>query len=427
MVAGTQQLEPLKIERSEVKLPHSFFRFPGKIHPPLVNRIIKANPDAQIWMDSMAGCGTVALETIAAGKDGVFGDLDPVSCLVTRVKTNPIPGRDVMDRFQSVMDSTRFSSKEDATEQSASEVLEQAKAAGYGYPDNAFHWFEPHVAEGIASFLVAIHDERSELTPHEVDILNAVVAASTRRLSRADPTPVSCLGVTKVRKKQLENGLKFDVARTLRHKAQYLANGYDVLLNLPGGIGTATVLQGDARDWRSTCESAGIVGDAAITSPPYCHAIEYWRRHRLEFSWLNLVDTTKIGNYNRDFIGVTRRNGTDIEQDLPADVEALAVKVRQAGTERAETLLRQYFLDVGTWIEQSCGALKDGGKFFVVAGANTVQGVPIDTPSVIESMATSLGFESNRQENYLYENQVMQYPTSHGHRVGGESVVLITA
>jgi len=38
----------------------------------------------------MAGCGTVAVETTFAGKAGLFSDIDPLACLLTRAKARPV-------------------------------------------------------------------------------------------------------------------------------------------------------------------------------------------------------------------------------------------------------------------------------------------------------------------------------------------------
>src|SRR2546425_7382208 len=71
-------------------LPHVFFLFPGKFHPPLVEHILRSFDPVGV-VDPMAGVGTVGVEAKAAGIPSLSLDIDPVSVFFTRVKTTPIP------------------------------------------------------------------------------------------------------------------------------------------------------------------------------------------------------------------------------------------------------------------------------------------------------------------------------------------------
>jgi len=55
------------------------------------------------------------------------------------------------------------------------------------------------------------------------------------------------------------------------------------------------ILCGDARDIEGTIveHSPDLLPlSLVITSPPYCNAVEYGRRHKLEMYWLNLIPDT---------------------------------------------------------------------------------------------------------------------------------------
>jgi len=85
-------LKPLQISnhRKSTDLTHSLFRFPGKFHPPLVTHLLELHPDVKIIGDPMVGSGTVAVEVAAHNKPGLFSDIDPLACLLTRAKARPV-------------------------------------------------------------------------------------------------------------------------------------------------------------------------------------------------------------------------------------------------------------------------------------------------------------------------------------------------
>jgi len=74
-----------------VRLTHSYHRYPSKYIPQLVNRLISehSQPD-DIVLDPFVGGGTTLVEGMILDRRVVGIDVNPIACLISRVKTTPI-------------------------------------------------------------------------------------------------------------------------------------------------------------------------------------------------------------------------------------------------------------------------------------------------------------------------------------------------
>src|SRR6185369_6752514 len=72
---------------------HSFHRYPAKFIPEIPRALIRVLPPSagSVVFDPFCGGGTTLLEAQAAGYSSVGVDLNPIGCLLSRVKTNPLP------------------------------------------------------------------------------------------------------------------------------------------------------------------------------------------------------------------------------------------------------------------------------------------------------------------------------------------------
>lgn len=430
------ELKPLDLPKRQ-EYTHRAHRFPGKFHPPLIAKIIEDHPDCNVIADPMCGSGTVAVESAVAGREALCVDIDPLSELMTRAKSKPVPTDELLDVGQEILSVS--DSVPDEGELEEEEAREEVKSNLFGtqycVPYNLFHWFEPYVAVGFSRFLstanTVLEDESDEMT----DAIHLCFAASVRRISRADPQPVSGLEVTKVRRQELEEGIDFDVTGTFEQVLNRLGAGYDELHNLDS-LGDVTTVYGNAKNFAELCEEYEKQPDLVITSPPYCTAIEYHRRHRLEYEWLGLFNDEDVMNQrdvrletSRDFFGSTSaKQGTlrslpEIEHE---EIAALMDNIEEDGKERKANLLRKYFLDAYDWIEQVKKALPKRGLFCMTVGPSTSYGHSIDTPRFLTDIAKEVGFEVVSEQPYKLTNNKMQYPTD-GETTEMESLIKLRA
>jgi hypothetical protein len=401
---------------------HGLFRFPGRFHPPLVAYLLRMHPGAKVTGDLMVGSGTSAVESVVSGRDGIFSDIDPLSCLLTRAKTGPLEPEWVTETFESIIRKAdplwpRGASREDAE----LEISDMENSSGFRAPPDVFKWFQPYVAANLAKLLRVSADMAR--TFREKDSILAVFAAAVRRVSRADPNTASGLEVTRIRRLALRHGLRFDIAGELRKKAKLLADGYRQMNALPV-LGKARVVEHDAKDWFSICRRNNQFPQIVITSPCYFSAIEYWRRHKLEYSWLGLVNPSNLKSVKGKFLGMgSWEPDIEIMSEYAAQIHA---DLKELGKDRLAEGLARYFEDSACWISEVGRVIeKTNGTAYVVAGSNTTHGLFVDTPRALSEIATMAGLSVKTLMSYGLKNRYMQY-TTNSRRISSETVLKIT-
>ena len=128
----TQRVKPGSIE--------SIHPYPAKFIAEIPRAFLSTLPlpAGTVVLDPFCGSGTTLMESQRAGVPSVGIDLNPIACLISRVKTSPAPA---------------------GFERSAIEVLEAARdkrePSRQEIP-NVDHWFKPEVQEAIAALVEAI-------------------------------------------------------------------------------------------------------------------------------------------------------------------------------------------------------------------------------------------------------------------------------
>lgn len=423
MATDNPQLEPLTLPKHG-EYTHRAHRFPGKFHPPLIAKILRDHSDHEVVADPMCGSGTVGVEGVVHSKYVLSVDIDPLCALMTRAKTNPVDPQNLRSIRESIIEGVEgFPDEGDVgAEEATDEVKENLAGTPFCIPINLYHWFEPYVAVGFSRLLVSAQDQLASECQAMNDAVRTSLAAMVRRISRADPEPVSGLEVTKVRKEQLEEGVNFDVKGSFRRVVNRLANGYEELEGVDH-LGTSCVVEGDSRRFSGICSEEGYSPSLVITSPPYCNAIEYHRRHRLEYEWLGLFNGENVEDprderisTSREFFGSTTPR-QDTLRNVPAPphpkVREITERIEAKGKERKANLLRHYFVDAKKWLSEIHEALSDNGVLCMTVGPSTSYGETLDTPKFLADIGTDVGFRGGIDRRYKLINNKMQYPTNY--------------
>lgn len=413
----------METTRKPRDLTHGVFRFPGRFHPPLVAHLLALHPEARIVGDPMVGSGTVAVEATALGKSGLYSDVDPLSCLLTRAKSHPVNPEWLNDTISQVLSQAGpLPKKGSSTDDAKRAIFELEHGSDFRAPPDVFHWFDPYVLISLCKTLQIIANNHYAST--QKDALLAVFASTIRRVSRADPETSSGLEVTKVRLEALEMGLTFDFASELKKKANLLARGYREL-SKAAKKSNSKVVQCDAKVYSDLCLKNGRWPDLIITSPCYISAIEYWRRHKLEYCWLGLISPEKLSSVRSLFLGMGDREPSS--EKLPGYVIGIHKKLLEMGRVRDAKVLSRYFEDSRKWLDEIRKILeRTDGTAYVVVGSNTNHGIIIDTPHALQQLAKVVGLSTEIFMKYAIKNSYMQYPTK-GERIKVESVLKLTS
>lgn len=247
---------------------HSIHPYPAKFIPQIPRRLIQLfHPgDSSVILDPFCGSGTTLVEAINLGLD-VWGiDLNPIACLISRVKTTPLPPNLLEDCARRII----VKAKEQLT---ADEIQLPAIP-------NVNHWFKLAVQKALAVLI----DQINQTEPLSIrEALQVALSSIIVQVSNQD-------GDT--RYAAIEKDVSIEDVLTRFEKAVFTVSKATSSLsdNLFRSLGHATVINRDILTIlpEELPTNVGLV----ITSPPYPNAYEYWLYHKYRMYWLGMDPIT---------------------------------------------------------------------------------------------------------------------------------------
>lgn len=326
---------------SVVTPPHDIHSYPARFIPELPRSaldLVKDVPGAVL--DPFCGAGTTLVEAVRSGRDSVGIDLNPIATLISRVKVQRWGRED--DR---VTDSYAVGLRWAAANAGESLLREARERI-----PRLDHWFTPDAQRALAGasdYMRVIED------PVWRDRVALSISASVVRLSRQD---------SDTRYAAVDRPMDIDLASRVLERA--LVKIADQLRAFaPEHAGSHTrVVTGDAASLSAYVRPQTVA--AAIFSPPYPNAYEYWLYHKYRMYWLG-------------FDPIAVRAGE------------WGARPHYSGSGRAtiETFAQQ-MAPVLAAVER---ALSPDGMCLIVVGDSRIKGEIVDNASLFERIATDAG------------------------------------
>uniref|UniRef100_UPI0024A93B9C DNA methyltransferase n=1 Tax=Bombella apis TaxID=1785988 RepID=UPI0024A93B9C len=95
-------------KRENIYEYHQFHKYPATFIPELVDKIINLySKKGDTVLDIFSGSGTSLLEAMLLERKSIGIELNPLACLISKVKTTPIEGVDFKKEKQSLIDSIK--------------------------------------------------------------------------------------------------------------------------------------------------------------------------------------------------------------------------------------------------------------------------------------------------------------------------------
>jgi hypothetical protein len=420
------------------RFTHDWFRFPGKFHPPLVEHLIKIFSPTGV-LDPMAGVGTVAVEAKAAGIPTMSMDIDPISTFFIEAKTTPISSRVLIaawedlkkaigkyKRYEKELEDRMFHDiRIDVMRRELSRVqAEEIERLSY--------WFRRYV---LVDYARIDHSIWNGGLPHRSDPVRrfflACLLSSIRRISLADPSPVSGLEITKQMKKQIQEGYRIDVIGEFSRRVELAIRRMDEYSSYLREKGTTKtpvfICQEDCANLLNVRMPIDFGIDFILFSPPYCNAIEYWRRHRLEYLLGGFLDENEILELKKKFIG--RTNLSSVVHNPPGigyrPVDQLIQRLLNNHNSERARVLWQYFNDMRTRMEVFYKYLPNCGHCIIVVGDSATGGMKVPTADSLTWICQDIGFEYIDTAKYKIKNRAMQYPLKTNKKIDNEKIIVL--
>lgn len=289
-------------------------------------------PAGTAVMDPFCGSGTTLLEAQRAGRASVGVDLNPIACLISRVKTSPLqPG--FMEAVADILDASK-------------------RVSDIVTPDipNIDHWFQKDIQTAVAAISAKL------VAPEYAawnDALRLTLSSILVRVSNQD---------SDTRYAAIDKGLvRDDVFVTFAAAAKKLSVALE---SRDWNLEASRVIESNILD--VTAERIGVPVGLVVTSPPYPNAYEYWLYHKYRMWWLGF-----------DPLAVKQRE---------IGARAHFFKKNHHTAEMFEEQMR------GT-LELIGKVLVPGGYVCVVVGRSKIHGSIYDNGSMIYELGQRLGLE----------------------------------
>lgn len=352
---------PERTKHSEIEGLHPY---PAKFVSELPRALLEGLPvpAGSAVLDPFCGSGTTLIECQKLGLNSVGIDLNPIACLMSRVKTSLAPTNLI-----------------EAAERTV-ECAQSISAPKIPNIPNLDHWFQSTIQLKLSALTEAI----SIADPVHLDALRLAVSSIIVRVSNQE----SDTRYAAVKKKVTADDVYPLFMRSVeRINSTLQSRQYD--------LSTTTVLEADILKVSANQIPAPI--GLVITSPPYPNAYEYWLYHKYRMWWLGFdplaVKQSEIGARAHFF----RKNH-----------------------HTAEDFVRQMTSTFDLFSE----VVIPGGYVCFVVGRSKIHGEIVDNSKIIEDVGALAGFETQFIENRVVAASRKSFNLSHAN-IKQETVLVL--
>ncbi|MBI3599313.1 MAG: DNA adenine methylase [Nitrospinae bacterium] len=346
---------------------HSIHPYPAMMIPQVAGRLINmyARPKAVV-LDPFSGSGSVLLEAFIRGYDSYGIDINPLSLLISKVKTTPLNYKRLQHTLEKIM--TKVT------------VVKRTKHPIFF---NIDYWFKSEVV----SKLSVLKDAISSIRDKEIKDFFKVVFSLTVRAS--SNTRNGEFKLYRIDEEKL-NGFKPLVFETFKERAEKNIDGMDDLWEqFKNNKTAANILNEDTRHKTSIPDSAV---DIVVTSPPYGDSkttVAYGQFSRLSLQWLGF-NGEDLDIDNRSLGGKLDINNLHLAYTSPNLKYALDL-ISRIDKKRARDVAA-FYIDLNKCFIELSRVLKKGGFLCMVVGNRTVKGIQLPTDEIVADFGESTGF-----------------------------------
>ena len=364
-------------------LTHGIHPYPAKFIPQIPRHFIKTQTEpGDVVLDPFAGSGTALVESALLSRHSIGADINPLSPILWDVKTN-------------------FSDEVSAWGFELSDFFRVLKRTQPGDPPpipSIQKWFDPGPVRDLTRIFDATRD--FPFTSEHLRRFVLVCASSTvRRVSRADPK-VSKPFVSRRERELFAKGevdwRTIDVFTRQVEKYSARVGAFHRACKeevARTGI-TPRVTAIFPQDARALPDVPDRSVDAAVTSPPYVNAQEYFCTVKLELFWLGLADQRGVVDLDKQVLGTEKVASEGGPEFVESKVTPLAHGLRKiyGSTPGGGWLQNDTSMASGTtfaeWLSSAVG-----GKYGFLVGDNTIRRVPLPVHLGILQIAQEEGFQ----------------------------------
>lgn len=362
---------------------HSFHRYYGKLIPAIPRTFIKKfTKEGDLIFDPFSGSGTTALESLFTNRNFVGVEVNPLSVLISRAKTN-VYDYDVLNKLYSFIE------------------VELSKDIKVDYTEIPFvinrdHWFKDEVQKDL------IRIEKTIIKALELDIvkhtkesyadfLYGTLSAIIKNVSNADTQHVFP-GVSK-RMRRLEaegKNIKNAFATYLRALKRRINDTKETARMLSEvKIIESDITKAKLKDYYGKV-------DLIVTNPPYISSVRYTETLKLELYWMRVITSQQeYANLSSKNIGNDKINKSEYEKKYHTKHDFIneLIDAMYLVDKKNAKVIFDFFTLMDKVIFEMYNLLKPGSRVVMKISDSRIRKTKVETGRLLTLMAKKHGFK----------------------------------
>lgn len=387
---------------------HGFHKYPAKFIPQIPRWAIDkylTGQNGKLILDPFCGSGTTLVEGILAGHNVIGIDVDPLSALISKVKTTPV---DVYELNKVCIWLKRG-------------IKQKKKGRFKPECETIKHWFTNDAINTLSLIRTLINQIPDEFGKNKKfrdiqDLLIICFSAIIRRVSNADnESQKTYVSHTKI--KMPEETLNLFFNQIDLFKERILIFSQKINHKLENKIICSSSTEGLAEKLKERKV------DLAITSPPYIKAIDYIYNQMVELFWIGdlfeLQTQTEQNKKKKQYIGTKHFHKKDFEDynpfNITTGIEALDKNLQDVyvmdkkNGHKHSFLTFKYFKEMEKHFTEMEKSLSSNTHYVFVVGNSSVSNVFFNTVDFLTEIAERNGFEITNKWGYKIKNRYMRF------------------
>lgn len=393
-------------------LTHGLHAYPARMIPQVASRLVERySKERQVNLDPFCGSGTVVVESILRNRNAIGNDINPLSRLLTKVKSTPLDPKQLDLHVSKVLAAARKN-----VEGYRDGNLKFESIAAVNFP-NLTLWFKAKIIHELSLIRELIFEIEN---PDVRDFFKVCFSNTVRRTSNANRDGDTFIKRISERELAKHNPDTFsEFSKTVIENSHLMKSFWNAFTAIPDPKPHSQMLAEDAR--QMSLNTASV--DNIITSPPYGeekNTISYNRWSKLSLFWLG---------YSRDEIAAAEKltlgskNGNDRTIHSPT-VETILSDVEKEDKKLANDA-EAFFTDYKTAIRELYRVLKEEGYCCIVLGNRSLKRRRVPMDKVTVDFGKDLGF---KQVVTYYRNipsKSIPWTVAKGDTIASENIIIM--
>src|SRR3989338_7445362 len=386
---------------------HGFHKYPAKFIPHIpkwaINKYL-AGQTSKTILDPFCGSGTTLAEGILAGHNVIGIDIDPLSCLIAKVKTTNINTAE-LDKVSGWLVKGIKNKKK-------GEFKPECETIG--------HWFPKETIDKLSIIRTLINQIPDRFGDNKSikDIQHLLIVCFSsiiRRVSYADnESQKTYVSHTHIKTPEEPLSLFLSQLDLFMERISRFSENIPKLRN-------RIICSSSTESLKIKLKGQNI--DLAITSPPYIKAIDYIYNQMVELFWigdlLGLESQAKQNKKKKGYIGTKYIHKVEFKDYTPYNtmlgIDKLDKKLQQIydsdkkNGHKHSFVTYKYFADMEKHFSEMAKCLSEGTPYVMVVGDSSVSDIYFATSDFLVEIAERNGFKIRNKWGYKIKNRYMRF------------------